>query len=274
MNFSEKKQKEFSKSAVVTLFETNHDKAVLFFDELKDNKNFIVDADYKINDESHIRIRDISYVGAAVFAHITFYNPKAKVSVTPKAEDKAKDLFDIDNFDNCHLFLCVSGNYIRAIFQLSVTWPITRLDRFFKTLKMSPKITHVIDKTVIKKIKDEGFKELHLQTTVHATDLPIVNTPLHSLIAKEPKVGEEGLSGELVLKSKANPRLAAEIEKNPGDIAKDLSEDFYIITKGGSKIKGDDVKVNKVYFTRPYGTRTVKPEYAFEILTHFSQNVV
>ncbi|HDZ1599095.1 TPA: hypothetical protein RRX29_005276, partial [Klebsiella pneumoniae] len=59
------------------------------------------------------------------------------------------------------------------------------------------------------------------------------------------------------------------IENNPATWVNDLDRDFYIETKKGDKFYSDDLKVTKVYFTVPYGSKSINAKYAKEILEDF-----
>ena len=46
---------------------------------------------------------------------------------------------------------------------------------------------------------------------------------------------------------------------------------IYIETKKGEKITSDDIKLTKVYYTVPYGSKSINSKYAKEILEDFAQ---
>ncbi|CFQ78167.1 TPA: hypothetical protein ACUU9M_000565 [Yersinia enterocolitica] len=271
MNFSDTKSSEFPKKTVVNVFEVNQDSSNSLFSSLQQCANFKQDAEFKINSTRTIRIRKINYDGNNCYCHITFYNPKESVSITP-ITSTALDLLDVDNYDTCHLFMLVNGNRIRAISQISYNWMDKKIKLFLDQLSIYVKPTVVLDQEVIQSIKDEGFSSLHVNATIHSTTFK--DDAITGIFRKVPKAGSNGIYGNITFSSKNNPAIAVSVENNTQSWVDDLGSDFYIKTKKGQKITGDKIKLHRMYYTLPYGSKTITSSSAFEILYHFKLNVL
>ncbi|HFW4799697.1 TPA: hypothetical protein ACIBS5_005259 [Salmonella enterica subsp. diarizonae serovar 60-67:z35:-] len=134
-------------------------------------------------------------------------------------------------------------------------------------MKLTP--TAILRKDVIAKIKNDGFRALHVNVSVDESDFVTPPTFLQSLIQKEPAIKKKGISGHLTIDAKGNSELAQSIETNTSIWIDDLDADFYLVTKKGDKIIGDDLKVTKTYYTVPYGSKSISAKYAKEILDDF-----
>lgn len=274
MNFRESKEGSYTKKSIVRVFDVNHSSNEKLLDQLKKNKKFKVDADFPVSSIKKIRIREINYSSNGCFCHITNYNPKESVSITPAAKGNLSDLIDVDNYDTCHYFMLINKNYIRVIFQISYTWPELKLKHFFEQLGIYVEPTPVLDSQVVSSLQDEGFKALHINTTIHSSKVPKKDNIISRIAKKVPKVGDKGVYGNIRITGKGNPEIANSIEQTPSLWVNELDGDFYIETKKGNKITGDKIKLHKIYYTLPYGSKTITPVSAHDILSHFKANVL
>ncbi|WBF47271.1 hypothetical protein [Serratia rubidaea] len=274
MNFRESKEGTYTKKSLVRVFEVNHTNKEKLFDQLKKSTKFKVNADFAISSTKSIRIRDITYTNDECFCHVTVYNPKESVSITPASQGGSRDLMDVDNYDTCHYFMLINKNYIRVIFQISFTWPESKLKLFFEQLAINVTPAPLLDSQVVSSLQDEGFKALHINTTIHSSQTTKKDNPLTKIIRKVPKVGDKGVYGNFRISGKGNPEVANSIEQSPQIWVQDLDGDFYIETKKGNRITGDKIKLHKIYYTYPYGSKTITAKCAHEILSHFKSNVL
>ncbi|EOT5501624.1 hypothetical protein NFK08_05230 [Enterobacter roggenkampii] len=274
MNFRESKEGNYTKKSIVRVFDVNHSSKDKLFDQLKKNKKFKANADFTISSIKKIRIREITYYSNDCFCHITTYNPKESVSITPAANGNPRDLIDVDNYDTCHYFLLINKNYIRVIFQISYTWPELKLKQFFEQLGIYVEPTPVLDSQVVSSLQDEGFKALHINTTIHSSKVPSKDNIITRIAKKVPKVGDKGVYGNIRITGKGNPEIANSIEQTPSLWVNELDSDFYIVTKKDNKITGDKIKLHKIYYTLPYGSKTITPGSAYDMLSHFKTNVL
>ncbi|EPL3975170.1 MULTISPECIES: hypothetical protein [Serratia] len=274
MNFRESKEGNYTKKSIVRAFEVNHTSKNKLFDQLKSNSKFKVNADFSISGTKKIRIREITYTSNECFCHVTVYNPKESVSITPKIQNNTGDLIDVDNYDTCHYFMLINKNYIRVILQISFTWPENKLHLFFEQLGIYVTPTPVLDSQVVSSLQDEGFKALHINTVIHSSKTTTKDSFFTRIANKVPKVGNKGVYGNIRIAGNGNPEIANSIEQTPQIWVNELDGDFYIETKKGSKITGDKIKLHKIYYTFPYGSKTITAKCANEILSHFKANVL
>lgn len=268
MNFSEKKKDNLTKKCQVRAFKVNTDNSEKLYDQIIKKNNFIAGKVIKLNAEKHLKLKDFSTKNGCHYLHFSLYNPKEQVSITPPLS-AGKDLLDIENLDNLHAFLMIKENQIASLMQISTNWCETKIAKIFESFGITLRPSAILRKDVIGKIKNDGFRALHLNITVEESDF--IKTPnfLQSLIKKEPAIKNKGVSGHLTIDARGNSDLANSIENNTTIWVQDLDSDFYLETKKGEKIKGDDLKLIKTYFTIPYGSKSISAKYAKEILEDF-----
>ncbi|WP_145501640.1 hypothetical protein [Yersinia similis] len=271
MNFADSKQDNLSKKCLVRAFKVNQDVKKILLKDVNESKNFVSGKIIIISAEKHIKIRDLIKHADRTYVHFSVYNPKEKVSISPAAIAD-KDLIDVENYDNVHMFLSIKGNNIVAIFQISTNWPENKLKLVFEKFGIQITPTAILRSSIIETIKKEGFKSLHVEVSVHETDFNKKPSFIKSLIKTEPKLKEQGISGHLEINHRGNSALAHSIENNPAKWVEELDNEFYIETKKGTKITGDDLKLTKPYFTVPYGSKTISSKYAKEIIDSFIDN--
>lgn len=273
MNFSLTKKDGFTKKIVVRAFEANHGNKSDLAKQIFSSANFSKNKIHVISPNKHIKIREISKAAGASYIYFSIYNPKESVSTTPLTAGK-KDLVDVENYDNLHVFVKVQKNTISAIFQISTNWPEVKLALLFKSFGINITPTTVLDKKIVDTLRNEGFRSLHVNIDVHPGDFKKQPSYIASILRNEPKVGQMAISGHLEINAKENVTIATSIEKHPSKWIKDLDSDFYIETKKGSKITGDDIKLNRTYFATPYGSKTIVHQNAEEILDYFIANAL
>jgi hypothetical protein len=268
MNYSDKKQDGLTKKCQVRAFKVNTDNTNVLFKQVTASKKFIKNAIIQIDNEKHLKLKDVSTSNNCHYLHFSLYNPKEQVSITPKIA-AAKDLLEIENFDNLHAFIMVKDNNIASLMQISTNWCEVKLASIFKQFGINITPTAILKKNVIQRIKDDGFRALHVNVSVDESDFIKAPGPIASMFMKEPATKQKGISGHLTIDAKGNSDLAKSIETNPAMWVKDLDSDFYLETKKGEKITGDDLKCTRTYFTVPYGSKSISAKYAKEILEHF-----
>ncbi|WP_321158362.1 hypothetical protein, partial [Providencia stuartii] len=180
------------------------------------------------------------------------------------------DLLDVENLDNLHAFLLVKNNDIASLMQISTNWCENKIATIFEQFGITITPTPILEKTVVAKIKEQKLRALHLDLAVDESDF--VTTPkfLESIFKKEPKTKTKGITGHLKIDAAGNLELAQSIETDPSKWVSELTSDFYIETKKGEKIYGDDMKLTKTYYTVPYGSKSINAKYAKEILEDFA----
>ncbi|MFS6802376.1 hypothetical protein WKE96_05715 [Edwardsiella tarda] len=283
MNFSENKNKNFPKKVQASLFEVDCNDGRSFVDVLRSCENFKQNNDFNYSDGTHARIKNLIVNDNQIFAGITLYEPKALVPVTPKDRDN-KDLQDIDNYDKCHIFLLATESNILTIFQISGTHPLARLKRLFSLMNINVSISEKLNKEALGKIIRDGIRSINL--TVETTKEELEEAKAESLgitgKAKEAlsrlfdkeQDDDDSFYGLLTLDRKHNPKLLSVANKNPKLIIDELSEEFFITTSKGQTIKSSEIRTKKDYYTRKYGSTTIKTEHAKEILEHFKDFIL
>lgn len=273
MNFSHTKKDGHTKKIVVRAFEANHGNKIDLAHQIFLSTNFAKNKIHVVSADKHIKIRDISKNAIDSYIYFSIYNPKESVSTSPLTAG-ISDLIDVENYDNLHVFVKVKKNTIAAIFQISTNWPEVKLALLFKSFGITITPTTVLDKKVVDALRSEGFRSLHVNIDVHPSDFKKTPSFITSMIKNEPKVGQVAISGHLEINAKENATIATSIEKHPSQWIQDLDSDFYIETKKGRKITGDDIKLNRTYFTNPYGSKTIVHQNAEGILDYFISNAL
>lgn len=273
MNFADSKRDNLTKKIVVRAFEANHGNGNDLAFQIFHNANFIKDKIVVVSKEKHIKIRDIIKSQTESYVYFSIYNPKESVSISPTAVG-VDDLVDVENYDNLHIFLKVKNDKMIAIFQISTNWPENKLKLIFERFGINIIPNTVLDAKIVDALRSEGFKSLHVNINVHASDFSKKPTFIDSLIRNEPRVGNQLITGHLEISGKGNSTIASSIEQQPQKWIDDLDPDFYIETKKGRMITGDDIKLNRTYFTVPYGSKSIHSKYAIEIIDHFVINAL
>jgi len=268
MNFSDTKKDGLTKKCQIRAFKVNTDNTDILFDQITKSGKFKKDSIVIISAEKHLKLKEFSTSNGCHYMHFSLYNPKEQVSITP-AIATTKDLLDIENLDNLHAFMLVKDNRIASLMQISTNWCETKIATILEQFGIKVIPSAILKKNVIQKIKNDGFRALHINVNVDESDF--IKTPgfLKSLITKEPAVKKKGISGHLTIDARGNSEIASSIESNTAIWVGDLDSDFYLETKKGETIKGDDLKVMKTYFTVPYGSKSIAAKYAKEILEDF-----
>lgn len=268
MNFSNTKQDSHTKKCQVRAFKVNTDTTDILFDQISKSKKFIVGTVVKVNNEKHVKLKDFTTSNNCHYLHFSIFNPKEQVSITP-ALATDKDLVDIENMDNLHAFLIIKDNRIASLMQISTNWSEVKIAYLIQQFGIKITPSAILRKDVIKRIKNDGFKALHVNIAVDESDF--VRTPgfFSSIIQNEPAIKAKGISGHLTIDARGNSELAKSIEGNTSVWVNDLDSDFYLETKKGETIKGDDLKIVKTYYTVPYGSKSINAKYAKEILEDF-----
>ncbi|EHY6189950.1 hypothetical protein K4K45_002462 [Escherichia coli] len=283
MNFSEEKNKDFPKKVQTSLFEVDCNDGYSFVDVLKTCENFKQNYDFEYSNDTLARIKSLIVNDDQIFAGITLYEPKALVPVTPKDGDH-NDLQDVDNYDKCHIFLLATESNILTIFQLSGTHPLSKLKKIFSLMNINVNISEKLNKDALGKIIKDGIRSISLsiETTkedleeAKATSLGITGKAKEALsrLFEKEQDDDNSFYGLLTLDKRHNPKLLNIANKNPSLIIDELSEEFFITTSKGQAIKSSEIKTKKDYYTRKYGSTTIKAEHAKEILEHFKDFIL
>lgn len=268
MNFSNSKQDGLTKKCLVRGFKVNTASTDILFDQISKSKAFIVDSVIKISSEKHLMLKSFETNNNCHYLHLALYNPKAQVSITP-LKKTVSDLLDVENLDDLHAFLMVKDNRIASLMQISTNWCEVKIAKILSAFGISVTPTAILKNNVIQKIKDDKLKALHLNIDVDDSDFVKAPGVIESIFIKEPQIRAKGISGHLAIDAKGNAELAQAIENDPANWVGDLDKDFYIETKKGDKFFSDDLKLTKIYFTVPYGSKSINSKYAKEILEDF-----
>ncbi|EJA5731596.1 hypothetical protein OFY73_004784 [Salmonella enterica] len=278
MNFSEEKSKDFPKKVQTSLFDVDCKDGKTFISALKDCANFQQNGDFSYSDDTRVRIKNLVVNDDQIFAGVTLYEPKALVPVTPK-DAEHDDLQDIENYDKCHIFLLATNSNILTIFQLSGAQPLAKLKRLLKLLNIDANVSEKLNKDAIGKIIKDGIRSISLTIETTKEELEQAKAAslgfggkakdaLSKLFEKE-QDDDDAFYGLLTLDKKHNPKLLSVANKNPSLIINDLSEEFFITTSKGQTIKSSEIRTKKDYYTKKYGSTTIKSDHAKEILEHF-----
>ncbi|MEB5920922.1 hypothetical protein [Franconibacter daqui] len=269
MNFSATKQDGLTKKCVVRAFKVNTSSTDILYDQIVQSGKFAVGTIVKVSPSKHIKLKDFSSDGTKHYLHFAMYNPKEQVSITPSLP-ATSDLLDVENLDSLHAFLLVKGNKIASLMQISMNFCEVKIATLLEHFGVKVSPSAILKKDVIKRIKQDGFRALHINVAVDESDF--VKTPsfFDSMLKNEPAIKTKGINGHLTIDARGNAELASSIENNTNVWINDLDNDFYFETKKGENIKGDDLKVLSTYFTVPYGSKTINAKYAKEILEDFA----
>lgn len=269
MNFSATKQDGLTKKCVVRAFKVNTSSTDILYDQVAKNSKFVVGAIVKASSSKHIKLKHFSSDGAMHYLHFAMYNPKEQVSITPTLP-AASDLLDVENLDSLHAFLLIKGNQIASLMQISMNFCEVKIATILEQFGIKVTPSAILKKDVVKRIKQDGFKALHVNVSVDESDFVKNPSFFDSMLKNEPAIKAKGITGHLTIDARGNAELAASVENNTNAWISDLDGDFYFETKKGEKLKGDDLKVLSTYYTVPYGSKTINANYAKEILEDFA----
>lgn len=271
MNFSKQKQANLTRKVTVRAFKVNSNNNNSLFNQISSSTSLAKGTIIQLSSAKHIKCTDLKTVNNTHFIYFTTYNPNENVSVTP-IKPKDKDLFPVKNHDNLHAFYMIKGNKIASLMLISTNWPEVKTSNLFSYYGINIIPTCILRKDLVARLQKDGLKAVHVNLDVMSTDFNKQPGFLKSLIQNEPAVKQTGISGHLTIDHKGNPQLAKSIENNPTPWISDLDSDFYFETKKSEKITSDSLRLTQVYYTVPYGAKSISAKYAEEILSDFVKN--
>lgn len=271
MNFSKQKQANLTRKVTVRAFKVNSNNNNDLYKQVAASKSLAKGTIIQYSATKHIKCKELKTINNTHFIHFTSYNPNEQVSVSP-INPKDKDLFPVKNHDNLHAFYMIKGNKIASLMLISTNWPEVKTSKLFGHFKIDIIPTCILRQDTVAKLKSDGLKAVHINLDVMSSDFKKQPGFFKSLIQNEPTVQQTGISGHLTIDHKGNPQLAKSIENNPTPWINDLDSDFYFETKKSEKITSDSLRLTQVYYTIPYGAKSILSKYAEEILSDFVKN--
>lgn len=268
MNFSRKKQDNLNRKVLVRAFKVNSNNTNVLFDQISSSNAFGAGVIIKESATKHIKLRDFTSTPDTHYMYFTSYNPKEKVSVSP-TNPAHDDLFEVENHDNLHAFYMIKGNKIASLMLISTNWPEVKTSNLFRSFGIDIVPTTILQQNTVAKLQSDGLKAIHVNMDVMGTDFVKQPGFFQSILQNEPNVQQTGISGHLTIDHRGNPGLAKSIENDPAPWIDDLDSDFWFETKKNEKITGDSLRLTQVYYTVPYGAKSILSKYAEEILTDF-----
>ncbi|MFP1951730.1 hypothetical protein [Lonsdalea quercina] len=268
MNFSDSRKDNYTKKCQVRAFKVNTSTTDVLFDQVSNSSQFVVGTVIRLSNEKYLTLKDFSTSSDCHYLQFSTFNPKEQVSITP-AQVGVNDLVDIENMDSLHAFLIIKKNNIASLMQISTNWCESKIAKIFENFGIRVTPSPILKKDVIARIKNDGFKALHVNIKVDETDFTNIPGCFSSIFKKEPEIRTKGITGHLTIDAKGNSELEKSVVNNTSTWIDELDSDFYLETKKGEKIKGDDLKVIKTYYTVPYGSKSINAKHAKEILENF-----
>lgn len=283
MNFSEEKNKEFNKKVTSKLYEVSIEDSEGLIQKLLNCEKLKSNVDLDHSETTRIRIRDVKEKDGYIFTSLTIYEKTASVSVTPINNDDS-DLYDIENYDKCHIFMTITDENLFVILQIDTKHPLSKLRRVFHVLGVDVIVSEKLNQDVVGKITKDGIRSISLSVETTKSDLEQVTASSNSLYSRakqqlatlfeKEEDDDEEYYGLLTFDRKHNPSLISKANLNPSGIVGELSEQFFITTTKGQVIKCSQISTQKDYFTRMYGSSTIKSENAEEILVHYMNYII
>ena len=268
MNFSKTKQGNLTRKVLVRGFKVNSNNTKILFDQISSSSSIGAGVIIQESTTCHIKLRAFSSTADTHYLYFTKYNPKEKVSVSP-TNPNHDDLFEVENHDNLHAFFMVKGNKIASLMLISSNWPEIKISKLFGNFGIDVIPTAILQQNTVNRLKTDGLRQIHVNLSVMEKKKKKKPGFLASIIQNEPQVQQTGISGHLTIDHRGNPALARSIENNPTPWLSDLDDDFFFETKKGEKITSDNLRLTEVYYTVPYGAKSILSKYAEEILTDF-----
>lgn len=268
MNFAKQKQGNLNRKVLVRAFKVNSNNTKVLYDQIVASNAFGAGVIIKQSASKHIKLRDFKSTPDTHYMYFTSYNPKEKVSVSP-TNPAHDDLFEVENHDNLHAFYMIKGNKIASLMLISTNWPEVKTSGLFKNFGIDIIPSTILRQNTVARLKSDGLKAIHVNLNVMDTDFSKKPGFLQSIMSNEPIVQQTGIAGHLTIDHRGNPALAKSIENNPTPWIDDLDSDFYFETKKNEKITGDSLRLTQVYYTVPYGAKSILSKYAEEILNDF-----
>lgn len=268
MNFSKQKQDNLTRKVLVRAFKVNPNNTNVLFDQIAKSKAFGAGAIIKESATNHIKLREFKTFADTHYLYFTKYNPKEKISVSP-TNPALEDLFEVENHDNLHAFYMVKGNKIASLMLISTNWPEVKTSGLFKSFGIDIIPTTILQQNTVARLQSDGLRAIHVNLNVMSTDFAKQPGFFQSILQNEPAVQQTGISGHLTIDHRGNPGLAKSIENDPSPWMTELDSDFWFETKKNEKITGDSLRLTQVYYTVPYGSKSILSRYAEEILKDF-----
>lgn len=229
------------------------------------------------------KLEEIKYKDKnSLYLFISLYDKTLDVSTTNENANDNITAETVNNADHKHIFLKVTEENIWAFSTISAGYLYQTLARLFEqVLPVGYMFTQTINKDIAQIIRDEKVENLTLITGV---DPLALGFPKSCLIERFFAKTENSTSpyARVILDRKLHLTMMEAIESSPTEAIECLSQDqatlsgdIYLVTKTGRKIKGEDLKLNKICYLEPFGkTKTVSWSDAVDLLKNIEKELL
>lgn len=217
-----------------------------------------------------------------LYLFISLYDKILDVSTTNENANDNITAETVNNADHKHIFLKITENNIWAFSTISSGYLYQTLAKLFEQILPNGYIlTQTVNKDIAQIIRDEKVENITLITEVDPLALGFPRSSfIERFFAKTEQLSSS--YARVVLDRKLNLATMEAIESSPTEAVKYLSQDqaslsgeIYLETKTGRKIKGEDLKLNKICYLEPFGkTKTVSWSDAVDLLQNIESELL
>lgn len=276
-----KSQAPFNKKITLSSFELAHTQGKAF-SNVELFKEHISKSSKSSFDKLDARVRKFEERNKELYIFISLYDKILDVSTTDENANDSITSKTVNNADNRHIFMKVTNENIWAFSTISAGYLyntlVKLLDQF---LPIDYVLTQSINKDIVQIIRDEKIENLTMVTPIDPLALGFQKSSFFKTFFS--KTGQTSSPyARVILDRKYNLKVIEDIEASPAKAVdclnkdqNDLEEDIYLVTKKGRKIKGQDLKLNKICYLESFGkTKTVSWSDAVELLQNIEQELL
>ncbi|HDL5280412.1 TPA: hypothetical protein PXE20_002488 [Mannheimia haemolytica] len=276
-----KSQAPFNKKVTISSFELAHTQGKAF-SNVELFKEHISKSSKSSFDKLDARVRKFEERNKELYIFISLYDKILDVSTTDENANDSITSKTVNNADNRHIFMKVTNENIWAFSTISAGYLyntlVKLLDQF---LPIDYVLTQSINKDIVQIIRDEKIENLTMVTPIDPLALGFQKSSFFKTFFSKTDQTSSPYA-RVILDRKYNLKVIEDIEASPAQAVdclnkdqKDLKEDIYLVTKKGRKIKGQDLKLNKICYLESFGkTKTVSWSDAVELLQNIEQELL
>ncbi|MDY2947066.1 MAG: hypothetical protein SOS93_04435 [Mannheimia varigena] len=276
-----KSQAPFNKKVTISSFELAHTQGKAFYN-VELFKEHISKSSKSSFDKLDARVRKFEERNKELYIFISLYDKILDVSTTDENANDSITSKTVNNADNRHIFMKVTNENIWAFSTISAGYLyntlVKLLDQF---LPIDYVLTQSINKDIVQIIRDEKIENLTMVTPIDPLALGFQKSSFFKTFFSKTDQTSSPYA-RVILDRKYNLKVIEDIEASPAQAVdclnkdqKDLKEDIYLVTKKGRKIKGQDLKLNKICYLESFGkTKTVSWSDAVELLQNIEQELL
>lgn len=229
-------------------------------------------------------IREIRESPNSLSFFVSFHDPEHKLSITPPDSEESVTSLHVQRKNEAELFFSIKGNFVYAGIMIA-SWNSLRkhlycfLDNSKIQLidKESAPITAFPDNDFFEKVKSKKIVAYGIGADISLSNLnSSARSPsmMESLFGKK-KSSRSKITGHFMVDSNLNSKILPDDAEDillKTDISLYLDEDNFFFTSDNKKLYPKDFLMRTTYYSFPYNYKTIRSQYAFDILKHHLQS--